>query len=905
MLERVEMEKLAFEKAITGGRSSDFWTACCVIDGEITQAANDAVSIRLRLERPGRSPESAQASGSTGDLRALIESLAGELMRQMEQGGLATPWDPADEARRFYMEAKSAFGAGLSAQALAAAEASQVLGYQSPALKELLLNLYVPKMFTADQRSPVKSVPAEHVDLNSALTALDIYDALLDEHVPVRWGSRGREAYELGPSALWSASRIIRWYRENGLYRSREEDLEALRKSIRHAAQLLLAAQSNASWDFFCVMACYAPYWYDEPAQALKAYDAVLAPSFNGNAFAISWVRHHLTQYRDKPNLFGTEGLDLRTSWLIGWRAMNDQGLKDLWREYVQRRVKSPVLNDRLDGRLLAFYSTDSPEAQAAIAEQAMADIWANRQTVVSNRMTFGITTELIADLYCAEEFRYKLLNCFLREGRYTDYGFFSACFGSGFTNRTHAATLLESMREFEQRVWPSGPDAHGVYNNFHGFEARLVNAFPDLREPSVDGLHVTLSWPRLNPSAAKTFSKYWPRQVLYADGALWVSGDEVLSNVFQTTFTRVELPDFTTRVFKAPFSIPQPDGNAMNGFNHAFVVAGGSLFWAHDSRLVRCRLATGQWDQAEVPTARFPLLKFLGDSLYYAFPSQPHQWAYQPTVSGVLRIDPGSLKVDILASSRRKPAQSCLDDVPAYFVYDLFSGPGNSLYASLFSGGAIRPLGELYRYSEKERQWSLVHPEVAYNFVRYRAVPFNGGNVVQPVGCALERSFILYQNGTLEFLFPDPYQRRQPLPTRWPTQSPLWQHAPWNPVVATSDGNELWVLGPRLKTRPAPLNLYLFKKGAAERKTIPLYFASPATDNYPSNDSGPIQLISVPAGLVLAGTGDTAFWFLPTRDLQAFLALRDQPDPASNGTRLAAPGLGRPRAVGMTSSKP
>jgi hypothetical protein len=890
VLERAQMDKLNFEKFFTEGSPQDFWASSYVVDGEIEGTSTNTLSVKLRLERHGQGPQALQVEGRASDLPGLAESLAKRLLQQLGQDSLVTAWQPREEGQRFYAEAKSAFDAGLLEVSLPAAEASQILGFDSVLLRTLLLNLYAVKSFKVVERSPIKSAPAENVDLNSALRGLDLYSGLLKEDVPVRWVSQGRALYDLGPSMLWGASRVVRWYRENGLYPSNQADLDFLRRRLRAVAQFILdKGGTNATSEFYCVMACYAPYWYDEPNQVLQAYDKVLAPHFNNYPYAISWVRHHLTAYRDQPNLFGTSDLQSRIPWLIDWTGSSQGNLDELWRDFVQSRVQAPVLNDRLDGWMLAYYSTNSPGVQAAIAGKAATDLWTNRDAVLRDPVTLGISTRLLSDLSFDEDLRFQLLNYYLGKSSNIDFTFLGACFGSGFTNRAHATTLYQSMKVCDQRLGLSSRDLRGQYNDFRGLQESLAHAFPELREPSSAGMRVTLSWPpvvaaRTNPTALPSS---WNRQVQYALGAIWVSADEVVKDGFQTVFTRVELPTIRTTARKAPFTIPGPNGGAMENFSHAFAVGEEWLFWVNEGRLARCHLGSGRWDEIEVPAARFPILKYVNGFLYYAFPSQPLYWAYEPETSGILKIDPRTMKIDVLASSRRKPAKSRLDDVPAYFVYDLFAGPGNHLYASICSGRNPRTLAELYRFSETEKEWTLAYPEVAYNFVPYRAVQFSGGNVVQPIGWPLERAFILYQDGTLEFLFPDRHQLRKPFPTRWPNQLPLWEHAPWNPVVATLDGNDLWILGPRITTEPAPLNLYLYSKGSSERKAIPLYFPSANTDNYPTRDSGPVQLLATPQGLVIAGTKDTAFWFLPKQDLETFVASTAQTDRTPLSERL------------------
>lgn len=169
VLERVQMEKLAFEKALANGSPPDFWTSSYVVDGEITQSSSNVVAVKLRLERPGRDPQTVEAEGSARPVQDVADRLARELMLRMGQNSPVQPWQPVEEGRRFYAEAKSAYQAGLPEESLAAAEASRTLGFESLDLRELLLNLYVPKMIKVKERSPVKSAPAGDVDLDSAL----------------------------------------------------------------------------------------------------------------------------------------------------------------------------------------------------------------------------------------------------------------------------------------------------------------------------------------------------------------------------------------------------------------------------------------------------------------------------------------------------------------------------------------------------------------------------------------------------------------------------------------------------------------------------------------------------------------------------------------------------------------
>jgi len=874
VLERVQMEKLAFEKQIASGSPSAFWASSYLIDGEISESSNNAVSIKLRLEHPGQNPQTIQVDGNTKALLELTESLAKALLHQMGQQSQVEAWKQLEEGRRFYEEAKSAFQAGLLDEALAAAEASRALGLDSDELRKTLLQIYAIKTIKVNEQFSVKTIPVEDVDLKSALKAIDIYSGLVERNIPICWEIRRKSIYEPGPSLLLNASRAIRWYRENGLYASQQDDLDLLREKLRDVAHLLLANDGiKASCEFYCVMACYAPYWYDEPDQVFNAYDEVLAQRFNNYAYNKWWVRHHLTQYRDKPFLFGTYDLDLRVPWLIDWKGIGSEGLKNRWSRFVQRRTQSLVLNDRLDGLLLAYYGIDSQKSWPSVIDCAMAEIWTNRAAVVGDPMTFAIATSLIRSLPLGEDFRFRFLDYYLKEGQFFDEHFFSACFESGFTNRTHAAILTESMKGFEQRLALTVQNMSGQYSDFHGFQEQLLRAFPDLRGSPSEELKVTLSWPPLTETHLNDSDTYWPRQIQYAAGAVWVSGDESFSNRFQTTFTRVELPDFQTSVIKAPFSVPKPDGGSMSDFDHAFVVTDGWLFWVSDGRLARCNLTTGKWEaEIEVPNAKFPLLKFVNDQLYYTFPTEPREWAYEPQTSGILRIDPRTLKVDVLASSRRKPAINKLDDVPAYFVYDLFSGPENRLYVSVLSGPVSHSFGQIYVYSETNGEWQLTHPEVSRCLHPYRVVPFNGGNLIQPIGWALEGAFNLYSDGHFEWLFSRPDQQREHLSSRWTSPSQIWDHTPWSPVMATSDGNDTWILGPRRGSATAPLNLYFFTRGTSEPKTIPLCFPSANTENYPV-DSGSTQLLGTPEGLIIAGTRDTGFWFLPKQKLQAFIA--------------------------------
>ena len=145
VLERWRLGNIAWEKEL-GLDANPLWTGSYMLDGSVESLPNGkgALNITLRLRKPGRTePELIAVSGSTLDLKGLVESMVPPLKRKLGASvSESTPWDMAKEADFYFKEAEWLLRAGSYERAREAAKSAQALGRNGPELDILIAKTY-------------------------------------------------------------------------------------------------------------------------------------------------------------------------------------------------------------------------------------------------------------------------------------------------------------------------------------------------------------------------------------------------------------------------------------------------------------------------------------------------------------------------------------------------------------------------------------------------------------------------------------------------------------------------------------------------------------------------------------------------------------------------------------------
>jgi hypothetical protein len=133
VLERRKMELLASETELKGLNNSAFWNGSYLLDGTIDRDgySKDTLTLSARLVPPnGGTPLAIEVRGSRTNLNEVINRLAEKVRGGLKLASSAAPWNTADEAQKYFEEAKWALKWNLIEAAETASDSAWVLGKQ-------------------------------------------------------------------------------------------------------------------------------------------------------------------------------------------------------------------------------------------------------------------------------------------------------------------------------------------------------------------------------------------------------------------------------------------------------------------------------------------------------------------------------------------------------------------------------------------------------------------------------------------------------------------------------------------------------------------------------------------------------------------------------------------------------
>ena len=144
VLERKQLDKLADETALSGG-AADFWNGAYTLEGGIDRDRVKAgiTTVDVRLTSAKSVAKEFHVSGPTDQLSSLVEQMATNITAALTlKTGPSITLSPLEEAANYYDEAKWAFRWQLIPEAQQASEASWALGLHRPDVAILRLRSY-------------------------------------------------------------------------------------------------------------------------------------------------------------------------------------------------------------------------------------------------------------------------------------------------------------------------------------------------------------------------------------------------------------------------------------------------------------------------------------------------------------------------------------------------------------------------------------------------------------------------------------------------------------------------------------------------------------------------------------------------------------------------------------------
>ncbi len=415
VLERQKLRPLGDEKSLWPDETA-FWNGAWLLEAVVDQEgySRDHVTLNGKLT-PANSaaPRHFQVSGSRSNLAEVIHELATRVVEALQISSRMADWRPADEAEKFYAEAKWALRWRALDQAQTAADAAWALGRRSldcavirVRSRTAQIPLVLPPgsgVFQFGRRANFVTItePPEERFLEIALQALNSYAEFCrvspegEPKILTRgpgWNDwRNSEWYQIGIETLEAVARVLQHFHSHPTTaQSSADQLAELRASARAVAELIVNAPSvrdsyfvgnrianhdelahtmGSSRNIFSCLVNWGCFWQERPEDTVQLYRRLLASAVFCYIHEGFWKRD---EFRPR---------------LVAWNDRDRQRIPQVWEAFLQELNTSTNLLWRMEAKaLVALEAKDKPQA-----EQARQEWWSlvrsNRAELVANNV--------------------------------------------------------------------------------------------------------------------------------------------------------------------------------------------------------------------------------------------------------------------------------------------------------------------------------------------------------------------------------------------------------------------------------------------------------------------------------------------------------------------------------------
>ncbi|MGO9476993.1 MAG: hypothetical protein ACLQAH_09620 [Limisphaerales bacterium] len=391
---------------------------------------------------------------------------------------------------------------------------------------------------------------------------------------------------------------------------------------------------------------------------------------------------------------------------------------------------------------------------------------------------------------------------------------------------------------------------------------------------PTPDGIQTT-DWGNGSYGSIYNGTDYVPQitSCCYRDGKLWVEARyDQTGDRGRADFFSVDLKTFAAdKVQFEGEEFTLPNLFYLNRRTHSFEVQAGFLYLSVGHAIKRYSFKDHSWEQFPVPAAGKIIPARLGDRLFFASSSSILEY----TSDGTFRT---------LASSRRRPPASLLDNIEDYGAPHLFLGSDDLLQ--------VRMGNDVYAFSTNTSDWQHI---ATLSYVDEQNYCPSDDGFVAWCGPYVELWGMARHSSAPEFLFwqtSASSQNRQDRSKNKDAPLPRWRTLAPGADLCLQDDNLWFLIGsPKFQSDAAhnlriqetdglTASLIRFTPDAKKPITIPLRFK---TDNITLRSAAARELANpsiapwrpkwnlqwTPQGLVLIYNLLPGFWFVPKTDLE------------------------------------
>jgi hypothetical protein len=706
------------------------------INSRGVQRDETTLSVRLAPPEGGNDIRF-EVAAPRSQLPRLVDELAVQILQTLRQQPRTGVWNPLEEAARYHTEAEWSIRWGMHREAQAAAETAWALGLRTQFMASLRIATYAGEVVTdrsSTVRSGIRErlpFPPNPLMLKPAQRALDLYymhtkdppaAGLLDEN----WGKQG------GDLLLRTGQMLEHFHQAPAIWPQVEPDLQTLRQRSRETADAmrsLPALEPHATR----VLVALGTYFQETPSDSANLYrELILSGAYRRHvpsAMLVFWRPPEPGGWR------ADDWLDGPMAWHAFLRELSANGQPAVELEALLWRAAGAESDYDLEEALEQFHAVAWEHRERIISEQIPRSLWDTydrlamdiqfntprmlspvrarirdqllgpfRQRFDAAKKEFAASAKVSARA-AADDSRLALVNELRREfgGKpsMSPHDLFKR-FALVAPTEAEAKEILPLALKYQEQLGASAGPANAVILRIRhaAKDPTLVtrrggSAQPPAATKALAPVSATpAATPNLTPHAltfaAKRFWKLpaptetgWRRTIegiihlAFTDGRLWVQTvfedsppyldaiDPLKYNRRGTAIHIVDPRTLTSEVIEAPRPENPPpriwmyDDRVM-AFSR-FVRHGDWLFVRTDDGLLKYDLKGRRWHKAPLGVPEDGMLVSLGKDLFCV------------SSESILRLNPVTDEIAVLASCRRQPPLTRIDSQPQFIEPVLF----------------------------------------------------------------------------------------------------------------------------------------------------------------------------------------------------------------------------------------
>ncbi len=701
--ERWNMGQVSFEKEVENS-SSDYVTGKSLIEGSIETIDEKNIKITLEIKKEGEGEKrTVVLTGAKKDLAKLAKTAVDNILTEMNLERDTLSWNKDAESEAYFREAQWGLNSSLYSVASSSADSAWALGSKNPLLAMLRIKANGGELFNKTAFNPTRfdygiqahdiaprmqtqSINIEPKRLDDVIYALEVYIHEVKKNPDFFRVNRVDATTLLKYSSAILKEAFEQKWNKNYKYSDKVTVLKYLTKKMFYLSMEQEPKSQTfnfAKQYFMTIFFHYIAYWNESVNATIADYKRVFNFDFNNDSLKGDWFK-----MKTKYILKQRSG----ESWTVDWNN-NSRSLNDEFVRYVEELLSSENDEDIVNGTII-INNSNALKNKLNYSSNKIKDILIKNKATFINK-TSSYSPYAILPLYCNDKtFLFEMAKEILKNTQNPDWAVIrkllnkTSYSGINIKNdeRLEFYNILKKLKQKHIGVFEESPTMKRLIVGLRNDLSRKDSSFEN-KTSLTDFLNAREMFELSNYDLGSEYSE--SKKI---DNLLIVTSYETKKTGGKFVIIDIEKEE------KMNIRIPDNIGNGSDPLD----ITG-------NKNILICVFSNGDIAKYDLSDSSWKILKKLPVSGYdistIALIENTLLITFGPgyrnnteSNSGIFKLNIETQELELIASNRRLPAKTVLDNTPKYRIFDLVTKDNKFFMALKFIGITEKPYN-IYEY--------------------------------------------------------------------------------------------------------------------------------------------------------------------------------------------------------------